>query len=309
MQLPLRPPALKPDDIIAIMATSSRVEAENLAQGAELLTKAGYTVVVHPQTYARDGQAAGTVAQRLAAFHALFENKGVKAILAASGGNQAGELLAGIDYNLVGKNPKIFMGFSDVTVLLNAINQQTGLTTFHGPGLSRMRKLPESDIAQALSLLQGASIDLPMDGATTLRLGTATGPLRGGNLSLLVSLLGTPWQPDFTGALLFLEDIGDELSRIDRMLQHLANAGALRAVAGIILGGFDALTDTGHLSYERTVPDMIAAKLKGFDLPVVMNAPFGHGARLCTLPVGAMATLTAHAGGATLTLDDPAVAR
>jgi muramoyltetrapeptide carboxypeptidase len=292
------------------MAPSSRVDRKALAAAVALIKGMGFNVYVHPQTYVRRGQSAGTAEQKARALYDLYANPKISAIFAAAGGNQAmGFRLNLVDYELIQKNPKILMGFSDVTYVLNAVSEQTGMVTFHGPTVQTLggRKFSKAQIKQCFNLLGGRTADMPLKKAKVIHPGAAHGPLVGGNLSLIASMMGTPWQPDFRGKILFLEDCGDELSRIDRMLNHLRNAGVFDQVSGIVLGGFTALTDKGSHPYGRTVEKMMREALTGYDIPVIMNAPFGHGPDLYTLPVGAPAHLDARKGASRLTLDGPAV--
>ncbi len=274
------------------MAPSSRVDRKLVAKAVTQLQAFGFQVYVHPQTYAKKGQSAGTAQQKADALHDLYRDPDIKAIFAAAGGNQAGGLLEKLDFALIQKNKKIIMGYSDVTVILNAIHKKTGAITFHGPTLQTIgRKLPATQLKQTFNLLGGEAADLPLKKSKVINTGTAHGKLIGGNLSLVTSLLGTPWQPDFRGAVLFLEDSGDELSRVDRMLQHLRNAGVLGQISGLVLGDFTGLTDKGSKPYGKTVEAMIREVTSGLNIPVIMNAPFGHGRDLYSLPVGAPAHL------------------
>ncbi len=302
-----KPRALKKGDTIGIMAPSSRVDRKLVAKAVSQLKELGYQVYVHPQTYAKKGQSAGTPQQKADALHDLYRNPDIKAIFAAAGGNQATAMLEKLDFGLI-KNPKIIMGYSDVTVILNAVNKKTGGVTFHGPTLQTIgRKLPEAQLKQTFNLLGGEDADMPLKKAKVINAGAAHGKLIGGNLSLVTSLLGTPWEPNFKGAVLFLEDVGEELSRVDRMFQQLRNAGVLNQISGLVLGNFTGMTDKGSKPYGKTVEAMVREATDGLNIPVVMNAPFGHGADLYTLPVGAPARLNARKGASSLKLDGPAV--
>ena len=190
------------------------------------------------------------------------------------------------------------MGYSDITALLNAIHTETGLVTFHGP--MAQTKLPPSQMKQSLALLSGKTVDIPMGRAKTLRPGKAAGKLVGGNLSLVCSLMGTPWQPNFRGAILFLEDCDDELSRYDRMLRQLANAGAFTQAHAVVFGSFTGNKDSGSLPFGFSMEEIFKEVLAGTKIPAVMNAPFGHGKDLYTLPVGGRAILKVSAKGQTI---------
>lgn len=296
----IRPPALCKGDTIGIMAPSSRVDRKRLEAGIERLEAHGYKVYVHPQTYKQHGQSAGTAQQKAKALHDLFADPTIKAIICARGGNRAGAMLPCLDFKLIKKYPKILIGYSDVTALLNVVYKKTGLTTFHGPMAQTV--LSARQMKQCLALLSGEKTDIPMGRAKALRPGKAEGNLIGGNLSLVCSLMGTPWQPDFRGAILFLEDCDDELSRYDRMLRQLANAGAFEQAAGVIFGGFTNNKDSGSLPFGFSMEEIFREALAGTKIPAVMNAPFGHGKDLYTFPVGGMARLNAAKGKISLEL-------
>lgn len=300
----IRLPALCKGDTIGVMAPSSRVDRAKVETGVAALKSLGYGVYVHPQTFKKRGSSAGTAKEKAKALHDLFKNPEIKAILCARGGNRAGTMLPHLDFNLIRKHPKAVMGYSDITALLNAIYAETGLVGFHGPMLHGIGggKPNKRQIAQGLALLSGEAADIPMPRAKVLRPGTAKGRLVGGNLSLICSLMGTKWQPDFKGALLFLEDCDDELSRYDRMLQQLSNAGVYKQVAGVIFGGFTGNKDSGSLPFGLTMEEIFREALGSAKIPAIMNAPFGHGKDLYTFPVGGIARLKASKQSTTLSI-------
>lgn len=309
----IRPPVLRPGDTIGIMAPSSRTDKDAVAAGKAGLEKRGYKVFVHPQTYKQAAQSAGYARDKARALHDLFKNDDISAIIAARGGNRAGTILEHLDMKLIRQHPKILMGYSDVTTLLNAITVETGLVTFHGPVLGDFRGVHNPtgrSLKQALDILTGTTTDIPLGArCKIMRPGRVRGTLIGGNLSLIVSLLGTPWQPRFKNTLLFLEDCHEEYSRIDRMILHLRLAGVFDEISGLICGTFTDMTDTGRQPFGLSLADIIRQHTAGYRFPVVMNAAFGHGRHRPALPVGAVAALQARTGNSRLTLDAPAVAR
>lgn len=282
------PPALNPGDTIGIMAPSSRVDAADLENGAAVLRRKGYNVLIHPQCAARHHQSAGTNDEKRDALHDLVKNPDVKAIIFATGGNRALHLLDIIDYDLIKKNPKIYMGFSDNTALLNAITAKTGIVTYHGPTAKRLTKNPQADFN--LSLLAQKEKTIPLDGATIFREGTATGVLIGGNLSLFQYLVESGETPNPDSAILFLEDIAEEYSRIDRDFCYLRRSGLLGKIGGLVLGQFSDMRDSGT-PFGFTFEDIIAEHTQGLNIPILLNAPFGHADDLYAMPVGAKATL------------------
>ncbi|MBU0859492.1 MAG: LD-carboxypeptidase, partial [Alphaproteobacteria bacterium] len=174
--------ALKKGDLIGVFSPSSYVEAEKVETARAFLESKGYRVFIHPQTLNRHHQSAGSDAEKLTALYDLLRDKKVKAIFAAGGGNFALHLLDDIDYKLVAKNPKILMGFSDVTALLNAFHAKTGLVTFHGPVLTWIPGQPKAMHDFNMGVLAGKTPSYPMAGARVLRAGKAEGKLIGGNL-------------------------------------------------------------------------------------------------------------------------------
>ncbi len=278
---PLYPKALKPGDKIGIVAPSSYHDVEKLRPAVGFLTDKGFEVIFHPQTALKNGQFAGTPQQKVDAIHDYFTNPDIKAIFCTCGGNGAIHLLDKIDYKLIAENPKIFIGFSDITLLLNAISAKTGLVTFHGPTLTRIDKIEPRWREQMITLLTGESNGIEID----TDLPDATGTLYGGNLSVMQALIGTPYAPVMDNAILLLEDINDHLSRYDRMLAHMKHSGWLKSLNAIILGDFLKSQDNPERPFGVNIKEITANQAA--NIPILDNFPIGHGAQLCTLPIGA----------------------
>lgn len=291
------PPPLKAGDTIGVMAPSSWINAADIEAGKAFLESKGYKVVIHPQTYVQLHQSAGTNEQKRDALHDLVRNPAIKAVVFATGGNRALHLLNYLDYDLIKKNPKIYMGFSDNTVILNKITAETGIVTFHGPVLKRLLKNPQVDFN--LRVLSGAEKTIPLEGSKILREGKAKGILVGGNLSLFQYLIESGEIPDPKGAILFFEDIAEEYSRIDRDFCYLRRSGLMDKIGGLIIGQFTDLLDSGT-PFGFSFEDIIAEHTVGLDIPILINAPFGHSTDLYTFPIGGTATLE----NTTLTLHD-----
>lgn len=284
----MKPPCLKPGDTIGVMAPSSYVEKADIEKSKTLLEKKGFKVFVHPQTYERHNQSAGTNLQKTLALQGLWQRPDIKAIWAAGGGNRALGIIDSLNYDALKKKPKILIGYSDVTVLLNSVYAHTGITTFHGPVFKDVHKYKELD--QLLSLLGGEKISYDLKDAKVLRPGTAEGKLVGGNLSLFHYLPQTLPGKFWKNAVLFLEDCGDELSRFDRMFLHLKRLGVLKDIRGLILGEFLDLEDTGR-PFGFSLEEIVMEHMGDSQAPVVMNAPFGHGKKLQCFPIGCKASL------------------
>ena len=303
----IKPPALKQGDLIGIMAPSSTAEASELAAGIKLLEDRGFNVEVHPQTYFKDHSSAGTSTQKVSALHDLWARKDMRAIIAAGGGNRSLHMLDQIDYGHIRRHPKIIMGFSDVTALLNAFNARAAMTTFHGPVL---KWLPRTkDIDHNFDLLAGKKVSYPMDPTEIIHTGVAHGPLIGGNLTVFSHLIGTKYMPKVDGAILFLEDVNEEVSNLDRLFLRLRRTGVMDRISGLVLGQFSDSKDTGKKPFGFSLEDVFREHTQGLKIPIVTNAPFGHTDTLYTMPVGSPARLSVRRQGhrVSLTLSEPAV--
>lgn len=281
----LHPPALQSADRVGVIGTSGRVDEGDLLAAADFFALKGYDSFIHPQSIQQLHQSAGNAQAKIDAFHDVFKDDSISAVFGARGGNRAITMLPGIDFDVVRRHPKIITGYSDVTVLLNGIYARTGLITFHGP---LFREFPRrgDDLTQMLSVLSGRADHIDLPGATYLRDGVAEGRLIGGNLSLFQTLIGTPYMPPLDGAILFLEDVGDHVSRYDRMLGHLRAAGVFARIGGLIIGDFTETKDNDERPFGFTLEDCVREHTASYRFPVIMNAPFGHGDHLPTFPVG-----------------------
>jgi muramoyltetrapeptide carboxypeptidase len=313
----IRPRALRPGDTVGLITPSYYVsDPDSLATAARTMDFFGLKFKLGENVRKRAGYLGGSAAERLDDLHAMFRDPGIAAIFCIRGGYGAGQLLDRVDYDLIRRNPKIFLGYSDITALHLAIQKKAGLVTFHGPmPLARFtnytrehwkRAMFES---KALGNLTNPPESDPLRPAHTLRAvraGKARGPLVGGNLSLISNTLGTPYEVETRGRILLIEDVGEQPYAIDRMLTHLRLAGKFDGVAGVVWGecsrcsrqecqsGPESTFSTGE------VVDEILGKLT---CPVLSGLTFGHTDDQLTLPMGVMATLDAGAG--TLEVEEP----
>jgi muramoyltetrapeptide carboxypeptidase len=279
----IKPPRLKPGDGIGIVAPAGPVMPQELQSGLDLLESAGHRVIPSPHLFRRQGYTAGEDPDRLQDLHAMFADEKIRAIICARGGYGSLRLLARIDYDLIRMNPKILMGYSDITALLWTIYHKTGLVTFHGP---TVKGLDNRKLGPVLELLaSGGPEDLDLSRGAVIREGSGRGTLLGGNLSLICHLLGTPYMPSLKGAILFIEDRGEPLYRIDRMLTHLSLSGHLEDLAGCILGDFEDCGDPTALH------GLVSGILTDLDIPVLSGLPAGHGPENIPLPLGLEAVL------------------
>jgi muramoyltetrapeptide carboxypeptidase len=306
----LLPPRLKAGDTLGLVSPGAATfEAERFAVAIETLQALGFKVKEGRNARARRGHFAGTDAQRAQDLNDMFSDPQVQGILAMTGGSGATRILHLLDYAAIGRQPKFFGGYSDITALLNAIHTKTGLVTFHAPmGVSEWNEFSTQYFRSVVMNGDHTVFSNPQnhDGlpaqtterTQTIRGGKARGPLVGSNLSVLTTLLGTPYQPNFTGAILFLEDINEYIYRVDRMLAHLKQAGALDALSGVVLGQFtDCKPGDGFGSL--TLEEVFADYFKELNIPVYSGALFGHVRHKFTLPVGLPVEIDADKGAIT----------
>lgn len=289
--VPLPPPA-GPGDRVGVAALSGPVDPERLERGLATLRRMGFEPVVADNVLSRTGFLAGGDAERLRAFHALAADPDLKAIFFARGGHGVLRILPAIDWELLGRTPRAYVGFSDLTPFLLAVVARLGVAAFHGPmvaaDLAREDFPPEDEAALLAALAGRGPFAIPC--APFLRGGVAEGPILGGCLSLLVATLGTPYAPDLAGSILFWEDLNEPPYKIDRMLTHLKLSGRLAAIKGMIVGHVDPPRDSppaGAIELARVTLD----SAEGFDGPLAWGLPAGHRSPNRTLPLGLRARL------------------
>jgi len=285
------PPPLQKGDTIGLVAPAGPVrDREVFAFGCQFLEEQGYRLKVPDDLFNQQDYLAGHDQERAHQFQEMWQDPEVKMILAVRGGYGCQRILPLLDLAELAATPKILAGFSDLTVLLNALSQQNGLVTYHAPMLNTLARSDEASRASFLGMLAGSgSSEVKPAGLEILREGEGCGHLVGGNLTTLTHLIGTPQEINWRGALLFLEDTGEAPYRIDRLLTHLERAGCLRELAGLILGTF---TDNKGAE-EGWTPAVWkrAMELAGGEYPIWGNFPAGHGARNLSLPIGVTAKM------------------
>lgn len=301
----IRPRALRRGDTVGVVAPAAAVEREYLERGVSAIAAMGFRVKVSPHALDRDGILAGSDRDRASEIGAFFRDPEVRAIFGARGGYGCGRLLPLLDFAAIARTPKIFLGFSDATFLLNAFVRCAAMACFHGPmaAMDFARGLSARSLDHLIGLLSGETRGFELEARETIRPGAATGELIGGCLSVVVAMLATPWQPDFDGRILFLEDTGEKAYRIDRMLTQLRQAGVLDRVAGVVFGAIRPVDGSGH---ERDlIARFVADRTAGLRCPVLFGIEAGHGTENLTLPFG----LPAHIDGAgrRLAFAEPAV--
>lgn len=316
--------ALVPGDKIAFVAPASPLNRERIMLAKERLEGMGFVVSLPDDLFRANDYLAGSEEQRRIELMAAFADPEVKAIFPGTGGYGTTRILDQLDYDLIRRNPKVFIGFSDITALHIAIQQRTGLITFHSPnpewGLGSpegLEKISERTFWRAILastyvgpttnagyLLQVEPTDGDVPAPVALVGGVTEGRTIGGNLSLVHALMGTPNEIETKGRILFLEDVGEAPYRVDRMLQTMKSAGLLSEPAGVILGAFTRRKNEDTEGEELTIDDVLAEYFKDAPYPVLQHFPLGHQRNNSTLPVGVRVRLDANRG-AVLLLEDP----
>jgi muramoyltetrapeptide carboxypeptidase len=246
--------------------------------------------------YGQDGYLAESDEVRATELMEFFENDAVKAIVTMRGGWGCQRILDALDYKKIRANPKVIIGFSDITSLVNAIYKHTGLITYHGPcGYSSWGDFTMKCVKKALVVGEPFTLKNPAEyeeETKTWVSGKAQGPLIGGNLTVLTALIGTKHEPNWTGAILFLEEIGEEPYRVDRMLWQMRQAGAFELLAGLVFGSFkNCQPEEPHRSF--SLHEVSAQHFTHAKFPIYQGAAFGHIAPKFTLPVGVSAEIDA----------------
>ena len=313
----IKPPRLKIGDLIGLIAPAGVMTDDKIQNAVKKLESIGFKVKVGANIRAAHGGYAGTVRERLDDFHTAFTDEDVKGVWVARGGSGANGLLPGIQYDVVRSHAKVLVGYSDVTALHLALYRMAGLVTFHGPVAGSA--MPEYALKHLLAILTepqpkytinmaeenaAKAVELPHFALQTLREGVAEGRLIGGNLSVLMALVGTPYAAEIRDKLLFLEDVSEPSYKVDRMLHQLDQNQPLSQAAGVMLGVF---TKSESRDNEASLPmlDVFSQHLGQLKSPSVYGYSFGHIPHQFTIPVGIRARLDTSAE--TLTLLESAV--
>jgi muramoyltetrapeptide carboxypeptidase len=290
------PQALQPGDCIGLIAPASPVKREALVEGAAALEALGFRVYYTPRIFDAERYLAGSDTARAEELHAMFANPEIKAIFCGRGGYGSQRLIPHLDPDLIRANPKLFLGYSDVTSLLIYFYQRCGLVTLHGPAVAGdlTCALAPEVAAQLMGLVTGhaADMQLPPGDLTVVRPGEAAGRLIGGCLSLFVCAIGTPFQPETRDTILFLEDRGERYYAIDRMLTYLKLAGVLQGVRGVVFGKIEPVAADRDRPYG--VVEVIADVLGDLEVPVLYGLQAGHCPQSLTLPFGTQAAIRDH---------------
>ncbi|MFD6506821.1 MULTISPECIES: LD-carboxypeptidase [unclassified Bacillus (in: firmicutes)] len=287
------PNALKKGDTVMIIAPSGPPTLENVLKGVNVLQEMGLFVIIGKSVYETYGYLAGSDQVRLDDIHEAFTNTEVKAVFCARGGYGSARLLPYIQYEIIQRNPKIFWGYSDITALHTAFSRYAELVTFHGPMIEELGKgidsLSLSSFNQLFhpysSILYASECIVPSSACT------ATGTLVGGNLAVLTSVIGSPYEISTANTLLLLEDIGEEPYRIDRMLNQLLLSGKFNECNGVI---FSSCHDCNPSKPSQSLQTILYEYFMPYDIPVLFGLPIGHISPNIGIPLGATATINTN---------------
>jgi muramoyltetrapeptide carboxypeptidase len=282
------PARLRPGSKIGVVAPAGPYDTKTFLRGIHLWEEAGFEVHVPENLLEARRYLAGADDHRAEFINRFFGDKTIEAIVCARGGYGSLRILHLLDYDVIAQNPKIFVGFSDITALLTVLFDRTGLVTFHGPVVTSLADASENSqnaLWQAVSSNRVLNIQVPE--GITVRHGSGSGILCGGNLSTLCHLVGTPFTPSFAGKILFIEDRAEAPYRIDRMLMQMKLAECFQGLAGIVLGSF---VDCGPLD---DILNIVKETFADCRVPIMAGLNAGHGRHNLTLPMGIEATVDA----------------
>jgi muramoyltetrapeptide carboxypeptidase len=306
----IKPPALKKGDTVGIVAPASYFPRPDFEAGCEVLRQMGYKPVFDDSIFDRDLYFAGPVERRARELETMFARPDVKAIVCARGGYGANYLLPSLDMKKLAANPKIFVGYSDLTSLMTYLCDAAGIVTFHGPMVAKDFARPGGVDASSWQSALGGANRWPLDfgadsGVKSLVQGSAEGVLYGGCLSMVVESLGTPYEIRTEGTVLFIEDVAAKPYQIDRMLMHLKLAGKFNGVRGIIFGEMIGCTQSPTQGY--TLEEVVMRVVGDLGVPVAYGVRSGHVSKgNITLPIGVSALLNVGDSGVALEILEPA---
>lgn len=269
-------PSLKPGDKIGFIATARKVSKEELSPCVALLESWGLRVVLSPNLFSIDDQFAGTDKERTADLQWAIDHPELKAVIVARGGYGTSKIIDQVSFSAFKKNPKWFVGFSDVTVLLSSLANHK-IPSIHGPVGLLLPKHEGKESADRLKeiLFYGTGKDINSLPHKLNKMGEATGELVGGNLSILHTILATPSDINTDGNILFIEDLDEYLYHIDRMMVHLDRAGKLKNLAGLIVGHMSDMNDNA-IPFGKTAHEIIHEHCSAYNYPIVFGMPIGH---------------------------------
>jgi muramoyltetrapeptide carboxypeptidase len=306
----IKPPAIRPGDTIGIVAPASNIERDALEAGCQTLRSLGYTPVYLDSIFEKDIYFAGSAARRARELEEMFMREDVRAIVCARGGYGSNYLLPVLDLEKIKAHPKIFVGYSDLTCLLTYFADVAGMVTFHGPMVTKDFGRPDGVDLNSWQAALGGSADWTLETGPEFRPlveGSATGILYGGCLSILVASLGTAYEIQTAGTILFLEDVAAKPFQIDRMLMQLKMAGKFAGAKGIIFGEMLDCVQTPGRDQGYTLEEIVLRVVGDCGVPVAYGFRSGHVSRQnMTLPIGVKAALHVSSNGVLTRILEPA---
>lgn len=313
----IKPPRLKSGDKLALVAPGSYISESELQDSIKNLNELGFETTYSEKILLQSGYFAGTDEDRAKDLMEKFSDKSVKGIVCARGGYGCARILPMLDYDVIRANPKVLIGYSDITALLYGFYQKAGLISFHGPvGTSTFNDYSVNNFKKALmnpehkTLFKNSTSgdDENVYGVTSIVKGKGKGRLVGGNLSIIVSLIGTEFDVDYPNKIIFIEEIGEEPYRVDRMLTQMIQADKFEKASGVMLGLFrkcEVKQNSDLTAKSFTLMEVLQDRLSSLKIPVVYGMSFGHVKDKFTIPFGALAELDAD--NQTFTLLEKAV--
>ncbi len=303
----IRPPILSKGDTIGIVTLGSPRDEATINSRIQFLEGLGFNVVLGKYVYSSAGYVAASPSQRASDLMGMFENPLVKAIIPTRGGVGVADIIPYLDYPTIYSNPKIITGYSDITVLLNVLYIWANLITFHSLLLLDFRgSTPAYNFNEFFTATSTITSPRPLENPSEIPLisrvpGNVTGPIVGGNLTSFVDTLGTPFEVDTRGKILFIEETHEPISRVYRLISHLVHAGKIRDCEGIIMGECTGC----DLAYGKSYEDLISEVIVPLKKPLMTNLATGHGLYKMAIPIGATANLDTYNNK--LTIIEPTV--
>ena len=296
----IKPRCLMPGDTVGIVAPAGPFDMKKFMKGKAVLESMGFRTFFDEGIFQKHGFFAGSDVKRAEQVNRLFSDPAVQAVVCARGGYGSMRILPFLDFKIIQNNPKIFVGFSDISVLLFVLHTRCSLVTFHGPVVTTLANTAEQSISAMLRVLtSNKHLELKPEKGIVIKPGVSSGFVAGGNLTTLCHLVGTPYPPHFDGKILFLEDRGEAPYRIDRMLTQMKLAGCFEGIKGLFLGSFDACGTLDDIF--RIVQEVF----RDVNIPILSGFEIGHARVNITIPIGLRATLDADRQ--ILTFHEPAI--
>lgn len=282
----ITPPYLKPGDKIAIVSPARSITFEEVYPAMKIMQRWGLEVVLGTHVFSRSDQFAGTDEQRMRDLQHMLDDPSIRAVICSRGGYGTVRIIDHLDFTGFRAAPKWIIGYSDITVLHAHIQRHLSTESLHATMPVNMKEdTPAESLESLRNVLFGTRISYTLPRSPSGRIGSGEGPLTGGNLSILCSLLGSVSEPETKGRILFLEDVDEYLYHVDRMMMAMKRAGKLDNLNGLIVGGMDRMNDNA-IPFGKTADEIISEVVKEFSYPVCFGFPAGHGEKNLAMVMG-----------------------